>query len=470
MSALLHNKSSALWLLIIFSGLSLFLSLSLPYVGEEGMYTISSLEMWYEDQWIRPTLYGENYWRPPLLNWLIIPLANYLGWDHMLVASRLIAACSTIFSGLILYIFVHRLFKIKQMALLAAAIYLSGDVLFFRGWLAYADPLFAFCVFASMACLWLGAHEKKSLNFILAGIFLSASFLTKAITGYVGYGLALIILGWLHPNRRFLLSPFSIMIHALIFLFPLGWEIMFSQGTHGEGMLLDILTKFNLEALKNYVLKIFLFPLDILYRFLPSSLIAIYFVYKQKKQGLLPPIAKDPHFLIIKILSLILILNCLPFWFAPQNKTRYLLPFYPFFAIFFAYLIYRMGSKPLKITINCLIFCLVFKYIVGIFGFPYYQNHYRGNYKAVAKDIIERTQGYALCCDDDSATGLSTAAELDILRLPEAPLKRCHALGAEGFILAYHPERFKASDTFIHHEYLLGRNKLFLLCKGKACE
>ncbi len=66
------------WLFIL-AILSFFDSI-LTYIGEEGVYTISSYEMWYHQHYLYPTTYGLAYWRPPLYKWLIICFANLLGW------------------------------------------------------------------------------------------------------------------------------------------------------------------------------------------------------------------------------------------------------------------------------------------------------------------------------------------------------------------------------------------------------
>ena len=54
------------------------------------------MEMKARGEYFINTLYGTNHGQPPLLNWLVIALADGLGWEHVLVASRLVAACATI--------------------------------------------------------------------------------------------------------------------------------------------------------------------------------------------------------------------------------------------------------------------------------------------------------------------------------------------------------------------------------------
>ena len=91
-----------LWLLYALAAASFVTTLGLPYIGEEGVYTITSLEMSLNRDYLVSTLYGGAYGRPPLYNWLIIPVAHVFGWDHVLVAARLVTAVATVLTGLVL--------------------------------------------------------------------------------------------------------------------------------------------------------------------------------------------------------------------------------------------------------------------------------------------------------------------------------------------------------------------------------
>lgn len=148
------------WLFILATA-SFFLYLFLPYIGEEAVYTISSYEMWYHHHYLFPTTYGLTYWRPSLFNWLIIFFANSIGWQHMLVASRLVTALATISTSFMLMWLANRLFKKPHFSLFAALVYLTSDVLFYHGWLAYSDPLFAFFVVSAISFLWIANLEQR---------------------------------------------------------------------------------------------------------------------------------------------------------------------------------------------------------------------------------------------------------------------------------------------------------------------
>ena len=117
-------------------------------VGEEGIYTITSMEMWHQQNWIQQIMYGVDNQRPPLVNWLIMPLANLIGWQHVVIAARSVSVAATLGSVAWLYWLSRKLFGDKSLALFAALACLSlADLLLYRGWLSYTDPVFAFFTF-----------------------------------------------------------------------------------------------------------------------------------------------------------------------------------------------------------------------------------------------------------------------------------------------------------------------------------
>jgi 4-amino-4-deoxy-L-arabinose transferase-like glycosyltransferase len=75
-----------------------------------------------------------------------------------------------------------RLFKTKYFGLFAGLIYLTSDALFYHGWIAYADPLFAFFTASSIALLWIANLEQRTILVWLASLALIAAFMTKALT------------------------------------------------------------------------------------------------------------------------------------------------------------------------------------------------------------------------------------------------------------------------------------------------
>ncbi|MCX7194010.1 MAG: dolichyl-phosphate-mannose--protein mannosyltransferase, partial [Proteobacteria bacterium] len=130
-------------LLLWLAALSFIPALGFYLVGEEGSYTIISMEMWHSRDWLIQTIYGNNLQRPPLITWLTIPIATLIGWSHILIAIRLITVAATLGMAGWLYWLARKLFDDKAFALFAALTCLSlADLLLYRGWLSYTDPLF----------------------------------------------------------------------------------------------------------------------------------------------------------------------------------------------------------------------------------------------------------------------------------------------------------------------------------------
>src|SRR5271169_2709815 len=116
------------WLLCALASLSFLLTLPLQYIGQESPYPLMSYEMWFYGKYLTPSMYGVYYLRPPLYNLMIIPVAQLIGWSHMLAAARIVALTATISTALLLAWFVKRLFGDKTFAAYTALIYLTlGD-------------------------------------------------------------------------------------------------------------------------------------------------------------------------------------------------------------------------------------------------------------------------------------------------------------------------------------------------------
>ena len=451
------------WWLYLAAAFSFITTLGLPYIGEEAVYTITSLEMRLNHDFFVTTLYGTNYGRPPLLNWLIIPLADALGWDHMLLASRVVTASATIVTGLVLAWLAWHLTGNRGYAALCALVFLSGDALFYRGWLAYSDPLFTLFVFSAVACLWMAVLRRQGTLLWLAMLLVTCGFLTKVQTAYLFYGVAFIVLAMDRDARRFLLGANAIIAHV----FALGvffiWHAHFTDGTQSAGTWVDITLKLRNIDIGDYLNQLWWFPLQTVLRFAPASAVAIYFMWRIRAPAPAAPLAADFPW---RGLIAMLVLNYLPYWLGPNSHIRYIMPLYPLIALLIAAAIWRCGERPLAIATRWLMAAIVLRYVLGLWLFPWYQQHYRGDYAATAAQIVAATRGYPLYATDSSATGLSVIAHLDTLRYPSPYLSWPPAQWEHGFVLSYtpNPEWGQVSAS-----YALGSNKLYLMCRGAAC-
>ncbi len=450
------------YLILALALLSFLVTLALPHIGEEGVYTISSYEMWYKQHFLYPILYGVNYGRPPLYNWLIIPIASLIGWSKMILAARLITLLATIGTGLVLAFLSKRLFKESGFALFALLVYLTGDALMYHGWIAYSDPLFGFFILTAIAFLWLANTEERYSFIWLAALSITAAFLTKALTAYVFYFLAFALFARQAGKRAFILKPANLLAQCLIIGFPLVWGAL-TSGSNGVGMVQDVLHKFALHGFGAYFKQLVFFPLEIVLRFLPASGLAAYFFFTKR----ITEPEKEPC--MMATLSWLIVLSFIPYWFAPDTSSRYVLPLYPLIALWIARVLWRLKEVNVKHCLKWFLAAVVVKYVLVLGLLPYYQARYRADALSIAKQILAKTKDTPLYINDPTATGLSITAAVDVLRYPAPPLTfPSLAKEADYFVInkQIDPSVGNLYETFVLDKQ---KNKIYLLCKGKAC-
>jgi 4-amino-4-deoxy-L-arabinose transferase-like glycosyltransferase len=461
----LSPSRPVLWWLYAAACASFLATLGLPYIGEEAVYTITSLEMRASGEFFVTTLYGTNYGRPPLLNWLVIPLADALGWDRVLAASRIVTAVSTVATGLVLAWLASRLTRNDTFAAFAAVVFLTGDALFYRGWLAYADSLHTLFVFGAIACLWVCVHERRRLLAWVAVAALTCGFLAKVQTAYVFYCVALAALAWNRDYRRELLHPNSIAAHAAAVAAFVAWHALVTRGAQSSTTLTDIVLKAQSVDLAAYAAQLAWFPVETVLRFLPASAVALYYVWRMRGNAAAlrePPVAGYALVALVAMLAV----NYAPYWLWPNTHIRYIMPLYPLIALLVAHWIWHAGERPAAVAVKWFAAVIVLKYVFALWIYPAYHEKYRGDYAAVAADVMTRAGPFPLYSSDTTATTLSVVAHIDQRRYPGALVLWPPKEWKDGWLLTRKPDPALGRAA---REYTLGRNTLYLLCRGAAC-
>ncbi|MBY0576915.1 MAG: glycosyltransferase family 39 protein [Gallionellaceae bacterium] len=469
------------WAIYAAGALFMLLALNLYYIGEEPIFPIESQEMWEQGVWFKKLLYGCDVLQPPLLNWLIAPLASLIGWPHVKEAARILTIMATAGSGLMLGWLAFRLSRDRLFAALAAASYLTfQDVLLYHGWLAYVDPTFAFFIFSAIALLWIAAHEHNRGLFGLSLLAISCAFLAKALTAYIFFASAIFVLLFQRDARRFLLNPAHIVALSATFAFPLFWYASVPSGAaSSSGMLSEIQRKLTGASsgeihLGGYLAKRLSYLLTTLSELFPAAWLAIYLLLRRTiaLKGL-------PDF--IRTGGWIALLCYLPYLLSPESGIRYLMPIYPLFALFAAGVIWQAGAAWVTRARRWMIAMLALQLLVFLVAFPLYQKHYRGeNYMLAAQEIARITQGYPLYSNDTTAPGEIVTANLNALRYPLPALRT-----SPGATVYERPERTSPGDwdngfvitrstvfpdTKIVKRFPLAADELYLLCRGVACD
>ena len=388
----------------------------------------------------------------------------------MLLASRLITASATIGTGLMTAWLAQNIFHDKRIAAFSALAYLVSDVLLYHGWLAYADPLFSFCIFTAIACLWIACERECFWLLIVAVLSLVAAFLTKSLTAYVFYMTAFMILLGL-GKRKFLLHPISIVLHLMVLGVPLLWTIF----THDPGksrLIYDILNcALDDKAIKltKYLIKFITFPPEIFVRMLPISAIAVYYFWREHKQP------KTEYKSAMKFLVLFVGISFLPYWISSKHASRYVAPLYPFIALWCSSIVCSANTQAIRVALRWFVVIIIIKYISIIFwwlNYPAYYGCGGSDYIQIAEDIVKRTNNFPLYTNHYLAVD-SIIDTANILRYPLTPTLKASLLPAKEkdyFVLS----KRTGFDNFnlgkIVHEYSLGKGgELYLLCYGKAC-
>ena len=448
-------------LLLILAALSFIPTLFFYMVGEEGIYTISTLEMWHSRDWFNQTLYSINLLRPPLMNWLAIPLAGLMGWSHVLIAIRLVSVLSTLGLAAWLYWLCRKLFADRAFALFSALTFLSlADLQLYRGWLSYTDPLFAFFSFGAMATLWVAGIEHRRALLLVSVAMVSCALLTKAFTAYIFYATVIFVLLWQRQARQFLLSPLSLLILCTTLIVPFIWfSTLPKMGAQGSSMLSEIVAKLSAQDGLEYLQRLISYPIETAIWLSPVTLLTVYLILRKRIKLTETATTHFRSALFITGLAI------LPYWLAPQGGIRYLLPVYPMVALVCARYIWRADAQLLALRWFSAI--IAFKFIFALGLFPYYQHTYRGeNYVETAHIIAKKTAGFPLYGKDFRSTGENIIGQIDIDRLPLPPVQFPPENWDNGFWVGPDPDE-RIGKTV--EKFVVAKDELYLLCRGTAC-
>jgi len=437
--------------------------LFLQYIGEEAVYTIIAQEMAASGEYLSTTLYGQSYGRPGLYSLAILGLSRIFGEQHILIAARLITASATLLTALTLAWLIRRVFQDRLFAAFGAAVFLSGDVLLRRGWLAYSDPMFSFFVFGAMACLWVAMEERHYGFLVLAALGLIGSFLTKVPTGFVYYGVLAAVLLWRHRNRTFLLSGWSLLIHLGAIAFPIAWN----YGIAGSSIFQTVseqalsgVRESDASGLIYFVEHFCVYPLRQVWHFMPISVIALYCLWSRRP----PPLSLRNNSLIIA--GITAAINILPYWLFPESRARYILPIYPLLALCMSYVVLHSGRYVIDLSVKALIGGVGVAFVLACVGNPLYQHYFRPSYANVAESIAARVGSAPIFATDHTAVGLSIVAELNERRRSRPPITIPPAAFTSGFVLADKPDPSIGEIAAILD---LRRKCRYLLCRGDSC-
>ena len=440
------NQRTLTYSILLLAIASFIPCLWLPITGEEGVYASGAYEALHHHQWFHPTIFGTPDWRPPFYQWLNLAAFYLQGQSNMLLSMRCVTLCATLLTTLGLMWLSLQLKADRTLAVFTAVCYLSGDVLFRRGWIAYSDPTFAALIFIAIACAWVSVEKNKSWLLIVANCALARGFLTKAITAYVFYYVFLFALALFHQNRKHLFSPISILSHFLGASVYFIWGLFFLP-KHGSRLILDVTRQFAQFDFVAYLTKISIFPVQITLQLLPISIFALLVFYKHRA------LSRND-----KIALTAIGINLLPYWFSTlHGASRYVLPIIPLMVLWCCHYIETHARNFYKTILICLAGLIVIKFAYIEIYLPQSIKKQHGDFAAIAEDVVKQVGNKTVIVTDSDYLGYALGSELDRLYYPNKVINHATPEKQNYFILetTLNPGRLVAEYHFGNHHFYL---------------
>ena len=362
----IHNR----WLyiaaiILIFPALYINLGL-MAFIDDEAIRALVALEMKLSGNYIVPSIHGAFYYsKPPLFNWILIAFYNLTGIINEWT-TRIPSTIALLGYAFTIYYFFRKHFDNYTSIVNAFALITCGRILFWDSMLGLIDITYSWVTFTAFMVVF---HQFKNGNylklFLYSYLLTAAAFMLKGFPSILFQGLTL--LAWFLYNKQFKkLFSWQHILGGLIFVIIIGgyYALYFSYNPNGNlfgGLAQQSTTRtFIDQGWWDTFAHLFTFPFEMVYHFLPWSLLILHFARKNAFKQI-----RENKF--ITFCLLIFLVNILVYWTSPQVYPRYVLMHGPLLFGTFIYL-HQKGylTKPFKI-IEGAFFVLMGIFIVGSF-------------------------------------------------------------------------------------------------------
>lgn len=342
---------------------ALFINLGLPtFIDDEGIRSLVALEMNLSGNYITPTLHGAFYYKkPPLYNWLLLLSFNWTGVINEFTARLPTITCLLGYAATVYYYF--RKHYTANIAFLSAFLLITcGRVLFWDSLLGLIDIGFSWAIFMLFMVVY---HSFQKGNywalFLLSYFFAAIGFMLKGLPAVVFQGGTLLAFFIYYKQFKKFFSIQHIVGGSLFLIIVGSYYVVYTQ----YNSLSDLVPMLVAESSKRTglvfglwktILHLFTFPFEMVYHFLPWSLMIVFFIRTDIIQ-----IIRQDAFVTYNLLMFAA--NIIVYWVSVEVYPRYLLMFVPliFSAFIYLYLKNKETNTPvLKILETIfLVTCIV---------------------------------------------------------------------------------------------------------------
>ncbi len=309
----------------------------MTFIDDEAIRSLVALEMKLSGNCVTPTLMGEYYYnKPPLYNWILLAFFTLAGRFDEFVA-RIPTVLSLLgFAATVFFVF-KRHYGTRMAFLNAFAVITCGRILFWDSMLGLIDICFSWVMFGLFMVAY---HEFRKGNFVRLFLFTylltAVGFLMKGLPALVFQALTLPAYFLYKRQFRRLFSPGHFLGIGLLVLIVGSYYLIY----HRYNDLGNVFSTLFDESAKRTgarfgwketVLHLFSFPLEMVYHFLPWSLMILYFI----RRGVRRRILQD-EFITFNLIAFLA--NIVVYWTSPEVYPRYLLMLAPLLFSAFLYL------------------------------------------------------------------------------------------------------------------------------------
>lgn len=338
----------------------------LAFHDDEAIRALVALEMKWSGNFIVPSMHGSFYYsKPPLFNWILIVFYYLTGiineWTTRIPTTiSLLGYASTV------YYFFRKHFDSYTSVINSFLLITCGRILFWDSMLGLIDITYSWVTFTAFMVVF---HQFKKENylklFVYSYLLTAIAFMLKGFPSILFQGFTL--LTWFLYNKKFKkLISWQHVLGGLIFLLIVGgyYVVYFNYNQNGkpfEGLAQQSTTRtFIDQGWRNTFTHIFTFPIEMVYHFLPWSVLIIYFFRKNVFKEIFANNFVTFNFLVFLV-------NILVYWTSPQVYPRYVLMHVPLLFGVFVYLHQKnKGTLQYKI-VEGVFFLFIGVFLIGAF-------------------------------------------------------------------------------------------------------
>jgi 4-amino-4-deoxy-L-arabinose transferase-like glycosyltransferase len=331
---------------------------------DEPTRALVALEMMIRENLWFSTLQGEPYTlKPPLFPWIIIVFFKVFGIGEW--ALRLPTVFSFIGFAFTIFLFVRNELGTRLGVLTAFLFVTLGRLLFWETFLGYIDTTFSWVAYTGIMSVYYFDKKKNDLLlFLTSYFFMTIGFFLKGMPAILFQGITLGVFFIVEKKWRRLIS-LQHLAGILLFAVVLGLYLLkYDQYNDYEKFINSMWSESSGRTITAFgvwesVKQLFIFPVEMVYHYLPWSLLLLYLFRRNFKSTL----AKNAF---LRFNFLIALINLLPYWASPDVYPKYIMMLVPMFITVSVYFFMEDQAQERVLTRILNVFLLMASLVLSV--------------------------------------------------------------------------------------------------------